>query len=486
MKVSKLIRQCCVFLGAVLSIFLMSTSFLPQSTGGAHTYVADIFCTPSAHAIHCEGKSSSEKIGSPCLNTPMICFLNDTDAELEFVKLDGASEYSRPNLLWQFQGLFVGESFRASILRVSLLNSVFTVLIACMGIYLLRGRQQIRAATPIFCALCLIPALFFQIGGLYPASLGMIAFLTFLLCLAQITDTSEMNRFQRWKLIGITILSVFLLSATRFDYWVFGMTTTLIFMALVALRNRRTLRASKFKPLGSFLLVVGVFLVQIPNGRTNTQRLSLAVGGKLELSELPEQQALLAQGIVQDGGVLQRLRYALTAPIYYLEDVVEMTEISFPRHLSYPFMILISILIIITFVHSLWKIEYKSLLVQVSGVLILGAVLLPAYVQTGHVRLRYVAPLILGAILLSSASRAKQSPEAVIWSRILIGAVVWAVPVLFLILQIKQKEVVWEALSISASVVVVVYGVCHFFLVYTVFDLETTRLTDTTSRRMKK
>lgn len=472
MSVSKRLRLCCVFLAAVVSIFLMSTSFLPQSTGGAHTYVADIFCAPSAESIHCQGKSSSAKIGNPCLNTPMDCLLSDTDVKPKFVKLYGASEYSKPNPLWQFQGLFVGESFRASILRVSLLNSVLTVLIACMGVYLLRCRQQRRAAIPIFCSLCLIPALFFQIGGLYPASLGMIAFLTFLLCLAQISDRTAENSTPRWSLVGITVFSTFLLSATRFDYWVFGIISTLTFIALLVLRNRRTLSANTLKPIRSFLLVIGVFLVQIPNGETNTQRLSLAVGGKLELSELPEHQALLAQGIIQDGGVLQRLRYAVTAPVYYFEDFVDMTEISFPQYLLYLFTILISVLILVTFAHFLRKIEYRSVFTQVGGVLILGAVLMPAYVQTGHVRLRYVAPLILGAVLLSCISGKKQSSELAMWARAPISFAVWGVPVLFLILQIRRQETVWEALSIPAIVVITAYGICHLFLVGTILGLE--------------
>ena len=472
MSFSRRLRLCCVFLAAVVSIFLMSTSFLPQSTGGPHTYVADIFCAPSAESIHCQGKSSGAKIGNPCLNTPMDCLLSDSDVKPKFVKLYGASEYSRPNPLWQFQGLFVGESFRASILWVSLLNSVLTVLIACMGVYLLRCRQQRRAAIPIFCSLCLIPALFFQIGGLYPASLGMIAFLTFLLCLVQISDTTAENATPRWRLIGITVFSTFLLSATRFDYWVFGMISTLVFVALLVLRNRRTLSTNTLKPLGSFLLVIAVFLVQIPRGQTNTQRLSLAVGGKLELSELPEQQALLAQGIIQNGGVLQRLRYAVTAPVYYFQDFVDMTEISFPQYLLYLFTILISVLILVIFAHFLRKIEYRSVFVQVGGVLVLGAVLMPAYVQTGHVRLRYVAPLILGAVLLSCISGKRQSPELVMWARAPISFVVWGVPVLFLILQIRQQKTVWEALSIPAIVVITTYGICHLFLVGTILGIE--------------
>ena len=472
MSFSRRLRLCCVFLAAVVSIFLMSTSFLPQSTGGPHTYVADIFCAPSAESIHCQGKSSGAKIGNPCLNTPMDCLLSDSDVKPKFVKLYGASEYSRPNPLWQFQGLFVGESFRASILRVSLLNSVLTVLIACMGVYLLRCREQRRAAIPIFCSLCLIPALFFQIGGLYPASLGMIAFLTFLLCLVQISDTTVENATPRWRLIGITVFSTFLLSTTRFDYWVFGMISTLVFVALLVLRNRRTLSTNTLKPLGSFLLVIAVFLVQIPLGQTNTQRLSLAVGGKLELSELPEQQALLAQGIIQNGGVLQRLRYAVTAPVYYFEDFVDMTEISFPQYLLYLFTILISVLILVIFVHSLRKIEYRSVFAQVGGVLVLGAVLMPAYVQTGHVRLRYVAPLILGAVLLACISGKKQSSTLVMWTRAPISFAVWGVPVLFLILLIRQQKTVWEALSIPAVVVITTYGMCHLFLVSTILSLE--------------
>jgi hypothetical protein len=448
----------------------MSISFLPQSTGGAHTYVADIFCAPSADSIHCQGKSSSAKIGNPCLNTPMDCLLSDSDVKSKFVKLYGASEYSKPNPLWQFQGIFVGESFRASILRVSLLNSVLTVLIACMGVYLLRCRQQRRAAIPIFCSLCLIPALFFQIGGLYPASLGMIGFITFLLCLVQISATTAENATPRWRLIGITVFSTFLLSATRFDYRVFGIISTLIFMALLVLRNRRTLSANTLKPLRSFLLVIAIFLIQIPGGQTNSQRLSLAVGGKLELSELPEQQALVAQEIIQDGGVLQRLRYAVTAAVYYFKDFVDMTEISFPRYLLYPLITLISLLIFITFVHFLRKIEYRSLFVQVGGVLVLGAVLMPAYVQTGHVRLRYVAPLILGAVLLSCISGKKQRSELVMWARVPISIAVWGVPVLFLILQIRQQKIVWEALSVPAIVVITTYGICHLF--FSGYNLE--------------
>ena len=472
MSFSKRLRLCCVFLAAVVSIFLMSTSFLPQSTGGAHTYVADIFCAPSAHAIHCQGKSSSAKIGNPCLNTPMDCLLSDSDVKPKFVKLVGASEYSKPNPLWQFQGLFVGESFRASILWVSLLNSVLTVLIACMGVYLLRCRQQRRAAIPIFCSLCLIPALFFQIGGLYPASLGMIAFLTFLLCLVQISDTTVENATPRWRLIGITVFSTFLLATTRFDYWVFGMISTLVFVALLILRNRRTLTTNTLKPLRSYFLVIAVFLVQIPRGQTNTQRLSLAVGGKLELSELPEQQALLAQGIIQDGGVLQRLRYAVTAPVYYFKDFVDMTEISFPQNFLYPFIILISVLILVTCAHFLRSIEYRNVFAQAGGVLVLGAVLMPAYVQTGHVRLRYVAPLILGAVLLACISEKKQSSALVMWARAPISFAVWGVPVLFLILLIRQQKTVWEALSIPAIVVITTYGICHLFLVGTILSLE--------------
>jgi hypothetical protein len=213
-------------------------------------------------------------------------------------------------------------------------------------------------------------------------------------------------------------------------------------------------------------------LVQIPNGETNTQRLSLAVGGKLELSELPEHQALLAQGIIQDGGVLQRLRYAVTAPVYYFEDFVDMTEISFPQYLLYLFTILISVLILVTFAHFLRKIEYRSVFTQVGGVLILGAVLMPAYVQTGHVRLRYVAPLILGAVLLSCISGKKQSSELAMWARAPISFAVWGVPVLFLILQIRRQETVWEALSIPAIVVITAYGICHLFLVGTILGLE--------------
>ena len=472
MNFSKKFRSCCVFLTAVVSIFLMSTSFLPQSTGGAHTYVADIFCSPSAHAIHCRGESSGAKIGNPCINTPMDCLLSVSEIKPKFIKLIGASEYSKPNPLWQFQGLFVGESFRASILRVSLLNSFLTVLIACMGVYLLRCRQQTRAAIPIFCSLCLIPALFFQIGGLYPASLGMIAFLTFLLCLVQIGETTAENTTETWRLVVITAFSIFLLSTTRFDYWVFGIATTLVFLALQVRRNRRILSVNILKTIRNFLLVIAVFFVQIPSGQTNTQRLSLAVGGKLQLSELPEQQALLAQGIIQDGGIYQRLRYAVTAPVYYFEDFVDMTEISFPRYLLYPFIILIAVLVIIIFRHFLRKIEYRSIVAHVGGVLVLGAVLMPAYVQTGHVRLRYVAPLILGAVLLTSISRKKQSPELVMRGRGPISFAVWGVPVLFLVLQIRQREVVWEALSIPAVFVITTFGICHLFLVGTILSLK--------------
>jgi hypothetical protein len=300
----------------------------------------------------------------------------------------------------------------------------------------------------------------------------MIAFLTFLLCLVQISDTTVENATPRWRLIGITVFSTFLLATTRFDYWVFGMISTLVFVALLILRNRRTLTTNTLKPLRSYFLVIAVFLVQIPRGQTNTQRLSLAVGGKLELSELPEQQALLAQGIIQDGGVLQRLRYAVTAPVYYFKDFVDMTEISFPQNFLYPFIILISVLILVTCAHFLRSIEYRNVFAQAGGVLVLGAVLMPAYVQTGHVRLRYVAPLILGAVLLACISEKKQSSALVMWARAPISFAVWGVPVLFLILQIRQQKIVWEALSIPAIVVITTYGICHLFLVGTILSLE--------------
>jgi hypothetical protein len=99
---------------------------------------------------------------------------------------------------------------------------------------------------------------------------------------------------------------------------------------------------------------------------------------------------------------------------------------------------------------------------------------MPAYVRTGHVRLRYVAPLILGAVLLSCISGKRQSPELVMWARAPISFVVWGVPVLFLILQIRRQETVWEALSIPipAIVVITAYGICHLFLVGTILGLE--------------
>jgi len=58
----------------------------------------------------------------------------------------------------------------------------------------------------------------------------------------------------------------------------------------------------------------------------------------------------------------------------------------------------------------------------------------------------------------------------VMWARVPISIAVWGVPVLFLILQIRQQKIVWEALSVPAIVVITTYGICHLF--FSGYNLE--------------
>ena len=473
MNISKYLRILSIFIAAVVSMFLMSTSFLPQSTGGSQTYIADIFCTPNTRAIHCQGKTTENKRGNPCINPPMDCLTNRSKVETSYVDLYGASSYSRPNSLLQLQGSFVTSSFRASVLQVNLLNSILTTLLAFGGFYLLRSRGKSSAVVPVFSVFWLIPALFFQIGSVAPAGLGTIGFLVFLLCLHQICETPQVNSSSACKLVGILSFSSWLLCTTRFDYLVFGIITVLIFLTLLTVHNLRTFSAKIGIRLVSFVVVLGVLLTQIPKrNTTEAQRLAIAVVGKIELSESTEVKILTAKGIIQDGGMRQRIWYLITAPIYYLQDFVAMTEIKMSHYVSGVLIFSICILLLIISMQALKKFNPRELSSQVGMFLLLGALLMPAYVETGHVRLRYIAPLVIGAILLACISEKGTSAPMMLKSKVPIAVSVWGIPVVFLVLQVEQREIVWEALSVPNVAVVTVFGICHLFLVFTIFSLD--------------
>jgi hypothetical protein len=392
--------------------------WIPESTGGAHVYLANIVCSNSKFDGQCKKDSNGMSIGNPCIMNLGKCIQNK-DPNLQNnvgpQVPNQANYFSEPRPYDVLLSMLTSSSLQRSILLYSIAISLLLSL--CAGLYLsVAGSRSIGFV--VFVGLCSgMPHLWTFFGSIYPAVNCAFLLAISLASTSLLRKEEKLSNRDTFIIAFLAVSSFYLSSGSRFDLYLAAIGVLSVSTISVLLNRNAFHRKNWIATITVHAICwLMAFLNRIKGG---TQQTNMNVFLKNEhgLAEEAEVNANMAKGLIETGSLIQRVWNAATAPVYYFLDWTY--PYSQRRSLVTDLLTLLLIgcvIFLLTFGVS-WKRIRLNPLDLVSNMqfpLFVSLLILPMSPSSGKLRLRMTAILLLPLILVYLGQREVKA-RAFVW-----------------------------------------------------------------------